>query len=110
MSNSKLIPNTTLQLQSGCGSLYIHTFFNEDKTQVIGVRADLGKSGTCARATLTSYCELITAMLKYMAPSDMVSAIASASGNKCEHGPKCCIEIVNRHVQEIVLRKAEGRI
>lgn len=103
------IPNKTLEVTSGCGSLFIHTFYNHDETKVIGIRADLGKSGTCAKATLTSYCELLTYMIKHMPPSDVVSAVLGASGNKCNHGDNCCVELVNRHVQEIALRNQEGR-
>lgn len=95
------IPSTTYEMKTGCGSIFIHILYNKDQTKVTKVHANLGKSGGCSRAQLSSYCELLSYLINQTKAKQITGALQAASGHKCQYGDNCCIELVNRCVLEV---------
>ena len=102
---SLLIPTLTEALPSesfcdatNCGMLYTHIIYADEKrNKIVKVMADLGKSGTCPKAHLSSMCEHITGAYLYMSKEDRYKVIIMAAGHKCGLGVTC-FDVIHRRL------------
>jgi len=100
---AKQLPSDTYEMKSGCGSLFIHIMFSDDtRTKIVKVHANLGKSGGCARAQLSSYCDLISYLFNNIPINHIIGGLASACGHKCQFQDECCSELVNRCIADVI--------
>ncbi len=101
-----ILPSSTYQLQTGCGNMYLTMVYNTDNS-INRVLLELGKSGTCAKAHLSSYAELISFILSNNTPNECILALNKASGHICQHKSDTCLDIVNRFIMNILISRGE---
>lgn len=82
----------TLKLYTGCGNIYITFVYKKEK--IVKIFSNLGKSGTCASALLSSYCELISL---YIESLNSV-ALEHLMGHQCQYSEESCINVLNKAI------------
>ena len=98
----KFLPSRTHPLPTECGTLHLHvTYSDETLSKVVKVSADLGKSGTCARSHLSSTCEALTGMFRYLPHNVRTKIMIMMAGHKCVGGGKTCTDAMLRRLMAI---------
>lgn len=99
------LPNDSFVDKTHCGNLYTHIVYEDkEKTKIIKVLADLGKSGTCANAHLSELCELLTGLFLYVpSKNDRYKVFIMAAGHSCGPGTTC-FDVMLRRLMTIDTR------
>ena len=99
--------STTVEFDTACGKMYLITLY-DDLGNIFKVMPELGKTGSCSRAQLTAYAEVITVMLRNCQNDVLLKALTSAKGNRCNSGSlPSCIDVLNEYLLEEHLKKCE---
>jgi len=94
------LPSETYLDVTNCGNLHTHIIYtDETKTKVHTIKADLGKSGTCPKAHLSSLCEFITGSFRYMSKHDRQKTLIMAAGHRCGSGVTCFDLLIRRLIK-----------
>lgn len=97
----------TPELKTACGSMFV-TILWKDDLEPDKILVHMGKAGTCARALLTSYSEILSAFVKNTKDRKaLMQGLLNASGHTCQHNHNTCIDKLNRYILNEVLSKIE---
>jgi hypothetical protein len=102
--DSDIFYSDTYSIKTGmCGNIYIHMLYTDkEKTKFHRVRADLGKSGTCARSHLEVEVAFINATVHNTSNSVAIKTLTEASGHKCQSDGACHDLMIRMVIQELM--------
>lgn len=95
----------TLTRETGCGTIYITIIYENGKPhRVLG---HLGKSGTCAKANISTVCELTTQIIQNLPLPKAAVCLTRASGNRCQYNIDSCVDILLKTVSDWIMTHNE---
>jgi|SRR5208337_3358594 len=98
----QLYTSSSTQLTTKCGNLYIHLL--SQKGELKKILVNLGKTGVCPMAFLTSHAAFIAALIGKVSNGILVGALSEATGQRCGADlSETCIEQMNRFILERLL-------
>ena len=98
---NKGFKSATTKITTDCGAMYV-IMMRDHTSKLVHIIADLGKSGTCAKAQLSAYCDLFSVLLaKGINQNILIMALRAATGHTCSMR-NSCIDSLNRHIINVL--------
>jgi hypothetical protein len=100
------LPSKTFMEKTNCGNLYV-SIISEKDGSFNRILAEMGKSGTCAKAQLCVICELLTGLLRSCTPSEINIILSSMCGHKCSGtgSDRTCSDVIARLLMDTKFKK-----